>query len=204
MHGVNEQLRKRLLEVEQADKADARRGKELMSELADARELLDASRSEANDLRAHDTEHHAELEATTAQLLTMRHEYEQLTAVREQARDALREPLERVIEEVSLSVLQGLYRELQVKLTAMQSQLSDDTKMEESWRARCAKLVRQASAYSPSSHSFHARRDRVAPLPPCRFYGAAMRRAPPLGLGVRLTLPCGWNNAASRRSLCTT
>ena len=22
-----------------------------------------------------------------------------------------------------------------------------------------------------------------------------MRRAPPLGLGVRLTLPCGWNNA---------
>ena len=22
-----------------------------------------------------------------------------------------------------------------------------------------------------------------------------MRRAPPLGLGVRVTLPCGWNNA---------
>ena len=35
----------------------------------------------------------------------------------------------------------------------------------------------------------------MAPLPPCRLYGAAMRRAPPLGLGVRLTLPCGWNNA---------
>ena len=50
-------------------------------------------------------------------------------------------------------------------------------------------------AYSPSLHSSHARRDRVAPLPPCRLYGAAMRRAPLLGLGVQLTLPCGWNNA---------
>ena len=54
-------------------------------------------------------------------------------------------------------------------------------------------------AYSPSLHSLHARRDRVAPLPPCRLYGAAMRRPPPLGLGVRLTLPCGWNNAGHLR-----
>ena len=27
-----------------------------------------------------------------------------------------------------------------------------------------------------------------------------MRRAPPLGLGVRLTLPCGWNNAGKLRA----
>ena len=47
----------------------------------------------------------------------------------------------------------------------------------------------------PLMHAFHARRDRVAPLPPCRFYGAATRRAAPLGPGVRLSLPCGWDNA---------
>ena len=46
-------------------------------------------------------------------------------------------------------------------------------------------------AYSPSAYSFHARRDRVVPLPPRRLHGAAERRAPPLGLGVRLTSRCG-------------
>ena len=60
-------------------------------------------------------------------------------------------------------------------------------------------VARPAFAYSPSVQSFHARRDRVAPLPPCRLYGAAMRTVPPLGLGVRLTLPCGWNNAGHQQ-----
>ena len=32
-------------------------------------------------------------------------------------------------------------------------------------------------AYSPAVYSFHTRRDRVAPLPPCRLYGAAIQRA---------------------------
>ena len=45
-----------------------------------------------------------------------------------------------------------------------------------------------------SSIAFHARRDRVVSLSPCRLYCATMRRAPPPGLGVRLTLPCGWKN----------
>ena len=36
-------------------------------------------------------------------------------------------------------------------------------------------------AYSPLAHSFHARRDRVVPLPPCSLYGAATLRPPPLG-----------------------
>ena len=40
--------------------------------------------------------------------------------------------------------------------------------------------------------------ERVS-LPPCRLCGAAVRRAPPLGPGVRLTLPCGWNNAGSSK-----
>ena len=35
----------------------------------------------------------------------------------------------------------------------------------------------------------------MASLPPCRLYGAAIPRAPPLGPGRALTLPCGWNNA---------
>ena len=32
-------------------------------------------------------------------------------------------------------------------------------------------------------------------LPPCSLYGAVIPRAPPLGPGRALTLPCGWNNA---------
>ena len=60
-------------------------------------------------------------------------------------------------------------------------------------------LLGPSFAYSLPVHSFHTRRDRVASLPPCRLYGAAMRSAPPLGLGVRLTLPCGWNNAGHQQ-----
>ena len=56
----------------------------------------------------------------------------------------------------------------------------------------------QPSRIPPLCVHINARRDRVAPLPPCSLYGAAMRRAPPLGLGVRLTLPCVWNNAGRR------
>ena len=41
----------------------------------------------------------------------------------------------------------------------------------------------------PPVHSVHARRDRVVSLPPCRLYGAAVRRAAPLGPGRALTLP---------------
>ena len=47
--------------------------------------------------------------------------------------------------------------------------------------SRDAYVARPAFAYSPSLHSLHARRDRVAPLPLCRLYGAAMRRTPHLG-----------------------
>ena len=43
-------------------------------------------------------------------------------------------------------------------------------------------------AYSPSLRSSHARRDRVVPLPPCRLYGAAMRRAPPTRAGCALDI----------------
>ena len=50
-------------------------------------------------------------------------------------------------------------------------------------------------AYSLPVHPVHTRRDRVASLPPCRLHGAAIQRAPPLGPGRALTLPCGWNNA---------
>ena len=53
-------------------------------------------------------------------------------------------------------------------------------------------------AYSLPMHPVHTRRDRVASLPPCRLYGAAIPRAPPLGPGRALTLPCGWNNAGHR------
>ena len=47
----------------------------------------------------------------------------------------------------------------------------------------------------PSAHSLHTRRDRVVLLPPRRLYGAAVRRAPPLGPGRALSLPYGWDNA---------
>ena len=50
-------------------------------------------------------------------------------------------------------------------------------------------------AYSLPMHPVHTRMDRVASLPPCRLYGAVIPRAPPLGPGRALTLPCGWNNA---------
>ena len=57
-------------------------------------------------------------------------------------------------------------------------------------------------AYSLPMHPVRTRRDRVASLPPCRLYGAAIYiRAPPLGPGRALTLPCGWNNAGLRRGL---
>ena len=59
--------------------------------------------------------------------------------------------------------------------------------------------VRPSFAYSLFVHSFHARRDRVVLLPPCSLYGAATLRPPPLGPGRGLTLPCGWNNAGTRR-----
>ena len=36
----------------------------------------------------------------------------------------------------------------------------------------------------------------MASLPPCRLYGAAIQRAPPLGPDRDLTWPCGWNNGA--------
>ena len=58
------------------------------------------------------------------------------------------------------------------------------------------KVVRPSFAYSLFVHSFHARRDRVVLLPPCRLYGAATLRPTPLGPGRGLTLPCGWSNAA--------
>ena len=50
-------------------------------------------------------------------------------------------------------------------------------------------------AYSLPMHPVHTRRDRVASLPPCCLYGAAIQRASPLGPGRALTLPRGWNNA---------
>ena len=50
-------------------------------------------------------------------------------------------------------------------------------------------------AYSRPVHSFHTRRDRVASSTPCRLHGATTQRAPPLGPGRALALPCGWNNA---------
>ena len=57
-------------------------------------------------------------------------------------------------------------------------------------------------AYSLPVHYFHTRRDRVASLPPCRLYDAAMQRAPPLGPGRALTSPCRWDitgRASARR-----
>ena len=56
-------------------------------------------------------------------------------------------------------------------------------------------VLRTSFAYSLFVHSFHACKDRVVLLPSCSLYGAATLRAPPLGPGRGLTLPCGWNNA---------
>ena len=62
-------------------------------------------------------------------------------------------------------------------------------------RAYVERKARPAFAYSLPVHPVHTRRDRVASLPPCRLYGAAIQSASPLGPGRALTLPCGWNNA---------
>ena len=53
-------------------------------------------------------------------------------------------------------------------------------------------------AYSLPMHPVHTRRDRLASLPPCCLCGAVIPRAPPLGPGRALTLPCGWNNAGKQ------
>ena len=45
-------------------------------------------------------------------------------------------------------------------------------------------FFRTSFAYSPLVHSFHARRDRVVLLPPCRLYGAATLRAHHSGRAV--------------------
>ena len=55
-------------------------------------------------------------------------------------------------------------------------------------------------AYSLPVHPAHTRRDRLASLPPCCLYGAVIPRAPPLGPGRALTLPCGWNRARTSRA----
>ena len=53
-------------------------------------------------------------------------------------------------------------------------------------------------AYSLPVHSLHTRRDRVASLTTCCLHGTATRRAAPLGPGVRLSLPWGWDDAGLR------
>ena len=68
-------------------------------------------------------------------------------------------------------------------------------KLDNHLQLKCPAGPSSPFAYSPPLHSSHARRDRVVPLPPCRLYGAATLRTPPLGPGRALTLPCGWNNA---------
>ena len=57
--------------------------------------------------------------------------------------------------------------------------------------------LRTSFACFPSVHSFHTRRARVVSLPPSHLYGAAARRAPTLGPGRALSLPCGWNHAGA-------
>ena len=55
-------------------------------------------------------------------------------------------------------------------------------------------------AYSLPVHSSHTRRDRVAPSPPFRLHGAAVRRAPPHVPSRVLSFPCRWDNAGAQRA----